>query len=592
MADVANVVHSEPLKQLLRQMIALLDIEFPEGDADNDPLQDACEYILAAIVLDYVSLEDLMEAARGAMKRTTRIRGQQHLYDVCMQACKFRQGDNEQHEQQANGPNEQQANNGQQSNAIANAVANKSQHQARHATFQCQNCNHQLPSGAQFCPQCRTPTNPMASLPSALPSSTQKQCPHCTKILPKYQPYCCYCAAPTQQGLSHATGSAPCHCHGSKITTLPQAPFCGTCGHLISAYASRLHDDHSGSEDDNAPSDDYDDSNGAPSHMCPACNHRVLTSQPFCGFCGTLQPVAAKHPGKHSPQSSQQPDVPIKPTYVFDPARRICIDVHNPNIPGTEPPAYNPNPFLVNWKLPNRMDASEKARLQAIQTGLGLLYEAAGKGDRCSWPVNGINKPTQWGQLTTIQRAMATLEQELAFAAYTTSGMGLNPHEAKRRLGTANIPFPAAEQHATRKEVLELRRDAKAFSGGRNKRRNQPPRASSSSDDGGGGGGGGGSTFTDYPRGQRRGGRHRRGGGGGGDRRDRSRDYNRDHHGGDRNGRSRSRDRGHGRDADNNSRKVAGDAARSAMLNRIADLEQASRRRPGAAASGPKSGED
>ena len=44
-AEVANVVHRGPLRQLVRTMIELMDIEFPAVDSssENDPSQDACE---------------------------------------------------------------------------------------------------------------------------------------------------------------------------------------------------------------------------------------------------------------------------------------------------------------------------------------------------------------------------------------------------------------------------------------------------------------------------------------------------------------------------------------------------------------------
>ena len=364
---------------------------------------------------------------------------------------------------------------------------------------------------------------------------------------------------------------------------MPKAPFCGSCGHLA---ATKPKDNPKPADTDPSSSDE-----DILQPMCHNCKSNIVPGQPFCGFCGSLYNIPAnkllaagtsssafrmrKHQEKHSEDTES---VPIKPTFVYDPARRICVDVHNPNIPGTEPPAYTPNPLLINWKLPKHLDASDKARLQAIQTGVGYFYEAMSKQERCEYPVNGVQKATPWGQLTNAQKACATLERELAFAAYTASPMQLKPGEAKRRIGTANIPFSAAEQHATRKEVLELRRDEKAF-GGRSQRRHQR-RASSSSDDAGGNAGG-----TDYPRGTNGGGGQRNGNKRRTDRRQRNR-------GGDpRNGRNaRSHSKDQGTDTD---RKVAGDAARSAMLSRIADLEKASRRRkPDSVKSGAKSGEE
>ena len=338
-------------------------------------------------------------------------------------------------------------------------------------------------------------------------------------------------------------------------------------------------------------------------HQCPTCQHTVLARQPYCSFCGTLQSTQSKlqaqasaskllahasafnsqaaFQGKHRKHEDDPESAPIMPTFVYDPARRICVDIHNPHVPGTEPPDYTPNPLLINWKLPQRLDASDKARLQAIQSGLGLLYEAVGKGESCEYPANGIQKATPWGQLTTMQRAMATLERELAFAAYTTSPMQLKPGEAKRRLGTANIPFPTAEQHATRKEVLEYRRDERVFGGAGGRR--QPHRASSSSSEAGDQHAKG----ADQGRGTRRGGNRRRRRG---DPRDRSRDNNpRGDRSADRNPRARGKDKR----TDNDNHTVAGDGARAAMLSRIADLEKASsRRKPGTSSGADKSGGD
>ena len=445
----------------------------------------------------------------------------------------------------------------------------------------CSHCATQLRQDAQFCNQCGTniATGVVPQRPAPEKSAEQTQlCPHCTKSLPLYQPYCNYCASPTVPTVQKVQGTSPCACPLVTQATLPRAPFCGKCGHLARMPVDVDHNARRPVDvDHNADTDSGEDTNY---QVCKTCHHNVNPALPFCGFCGSLSTSPSSRLIRAGTGTTTA--APLKPTYVYDPARRICVDVHNPNIPGSEPPAYTPNPMLINWKLPARLDAADKARLQAIQAGLGLLYEAVGKEERCAYPANGIQQPTPWGQLTSVQRAMATLERELAFAAYTISPMQLKPGEAKRRLGTANIPFTAEEQHATRREVQELRRDERAF-GGRAQRQPRNTRASSSSEDAGGQGGTGGGGRGYSNRGGHR--RQRRT-----DQRERSRDrFRRDRSSGDRRSRQRNQDQGNDTDS---SRKVAGDAARTAMLSRIADLEKASSRRKPGAKSGDKSGEE
>ena len=160
----------------------------------------------------------------------------------------------------------------------------------------------------------------------------------------------------------------------------------------------------------------------------------------------------------HTLVSPQGTSLPVFPSLVIDETRGVVIDTEQPHIHSRTPEAFVPNPALQSWTPSSSLHDAERARIKLYQLALGYLYSAIGLGETCKWPQGGVGQSTPWGSLSYFQRAMALIEQQIAFVALRQE-LGLTPMESRQALQLDKAPFPPALLHSISKEV-QMRRKA------------------------------------------------------------------------------------------------------------------------------------
>ena len=305
---VSQLVQKGPMEDLLRRMLSKLDIDFPQpiiaegaSEPENDPMQDACEYVLAAIALKLIDVAELMEAAFVGMKRKTRIRGQDGLLKKFLMAKQFEMPVLNAQQPPLAAQGSGMSPDGAQMEARCACLT----HNEGPLCFKCGKCNPILPQGtgmprdgAQLGAQCACLTHNEGPL-----------CLKCGKsnpILPdpQFPVLCQWCGmcnskhAKFCRGCGSALGAPGITCQSCLKSNPANAKFCLGCGMLLAANVAvitcskckmQMHGEAFCSQCGTAapalPSQCFN---------CSKCK-MPLNGVPFCSQCGTAAPALPPH---------------------------------------------------------------------------------------------------------------------------------------------------------------------------------------------------------------------------------------------------------------------------------------------------------
>ena len=382
--EVSQVIqHSVPLGQLLRQMLSKLDIVYPESeDPEADNNQDAVEYVLAAIALQFTDVAALMEAAFVELKRKAKIRGQMGLQEKFLKALPF------------------QVSVGKPPNAQSGV----------HIDDLCVCSMH---NEGTFCHQCGK-KNPIEHTPDP------------------YLPVICECG---QSNSAHAKFCCACglecgaNCSKCTVKLIPGHAFCYQCGTATGVSLNAgVHTNQMQQQAQRL---------GA-SHVAPPGVSSALPSQvaaldvpqwaldvpPSMRDAEIQQEIqqleqrlsamrASPSLGSRGGTKGDKAKATIRPPLVWDEQNEVLLDrvkpLHNPHV---LPKTWTPKYTLVSWKVPQQVPTGDRAVIRMLKQCIGYMYDLADSPDK-----KGIitipTGETPWQALDNFQKPLALLEMQL-----------------------------------------------------------------------------------------------------------------------------------------------------------------------------------